>query len=61
MLSYCLKCRKNIQSKKLMVAKTNTGKLMLLTKCAVCNSVKLRFIENQKAGGLLSNLRNRAP
>ena len=36
--------------------KTDNEKLMLLPKCAVCDSKKLRFIKNQEAGGLLSNL-----
>ena len=29
---------------------------MLLSICAICNSKKLRFIKNQEAKGLLSNL-----
>ena len=29
---------------------------MVLSKCAICNSKKLRFIKNQEAKGLLSNL-----
>ena len=29
---------------------------MLLWKCAVCNSQKLKFINEQKARGLFSNL-----
>ena len=29
MLSYCLKCRKNTESKKPKVAKTKTGRIML--------------------------------
>ena len=29
---------------------------MLLSKCALCNGKKSRFIKNQKAKGLLSNL-----
>ena len=29
---------------------------MLLSKCAVCDSKELRFIKEQEASGLLSNL-----
>ena len=29
---------------------------MVLSKCAICNSKKPRFIKNQEAKGLLSNL-----
>ena len=35
---------------------TNKGKLMRLSKCAVCDSRKLRFIKKQKASVLLNNL-----
>ena len=29
---------------------------MILSKCAICRGKKLRFIKNQEAKGLLSNL-----
>ena len=34
---------------------------MILSKCAVCDSQKLRLIENQDASGLLSNLGLKIP
>ena len=34
---------------------------MLLSKCAVCGSKKSRFIKNQEAKGLLTNLGLRTP
>ena len=34
---------------------------MILLKCAICGSKKSRFIKNQKAKGLLSNLGLRTP
>ena len=34
---------------------------MVLSKCAICGSKKSRFIKNQEAKGLLSNLGIRAP
>ena len=34
---------------------------MILSKCAICGSKKSKFIENQEAKGLLSNLGIRAP
>ena len=40
MLSYCLKYRKNTESKNLKVVKTNKEKTMLSSKCAVCDSTK---------------------
>ena len=56
MLSYCLKCKKNTESKNPEVVKTKNGKIMLLSRCAVCNSKKLKFIKEQEAKGLLANL-----
>ena len=34
---------------------------MILSKCAICGSKKSRFIKNQEAKGLLSNLGIRTP
>ena len=34
---------------------------MILSKCAICNSKKSRFIKKQEAKGLLSNLGIRTP
>ena len=34
---------------------------MELSKCAICGSKKLRFMKNQEAKGLLSNLGVRTP
>ena len=34
---------------------------MILSKCAICESKKSRFIKYQKAKGLLSNLDARTP
>ena len=56
MLSYCLKCRKNTESKNPKVVKTRNGRIMLSSKCAMCNNKKLKFIREQQAKGLLSNL-----
>ena len=61
MKSYCLKCRKNTENINPRVSKTSNGKTMVLSKCAICISKKSRFIKNQDAKGLLSNLRVRTP
>ena len=61
MKSYCLKCRKNTENINLKVSKTSNGRTMLLSNCAICNSKKSRFIKNQEAKGLLSNLGIRTP
>ena len=61
MLSYCLKCRKNTESKSVKVTRTKTGRIMLLSKCAVCDSKKSKFIKQQEASGLLGSLGIKTP
>ena len=49
MLSYCLKCRKNTKSKNPKIVRAKNGRIMLLSKWAVCNSKILKFIKEQEA------------
>ena len=56
MLSYCLKCRKNTENINQRVLKTSNGKAMILSKCAICGGEKSKFIKEQEAKALLSNL-----
>ena len=60
MKSHCLKCRKNTENINPRVSKASNGRTMVLSKCAICDSKKSRFIKNQEAKGLLSNLGVRA-
>ena len=61
MKSYCLKCRKDTENINPRVLGTSNGKAMILSKCAICGNKKSRFIKNQEAKGLLSNLGLRKP
>ena len=61
MESYCLKCKKYTKNINPQVSGTSNGKLMTLSKCAICNSKKSKFINKQEAKGSLSNLGIRAP
>ena len=61
MKSYCLKCKKDTENINSKVSKTSNGRIMVLSKCAICDSKKLKFIKNQEAIGLLSNLGTRTP
>ena len=56
MLSYCLKSRKDTESKNPKVARTKNGRKMLLSKYAVCDRKKSKFIKEEEASGLLSSL-----
>ena len=61
MISYCLKYRKDTENINPRVSNTSNGKTMILSKCAICGSKKSRFIKDQEAKGLLSNLGVRTP
>ena len=59
MLPY--KKNKNTESINPKVSKTSNGKTMMLSKYVVCGSKKSKFIKEQQAKGLLSNLHIRTP
>ena len=61
MLSYCLQCRKNTESKNPKVARIKNRRRMLSSKCAVCDSKKSKFIKEQESSGLLSSLGIKTP
>ena len=58
---YCLKCRKDTENINPRVSNTSNGRKTILSKCAICGSKKSRFIKDQEAKGLLSNLGVRTP
>ena len=61
MKSYCLKCKKHTENINPKVSRTSNGRTMVLSKCAICGSKKSRFIKNEQAKGLLSNLGVKTP
>ena len=61
MKSYCLKCKKDTENINPRISKTSNDRAMVLSKCAICGSKKSRFIKNQEAEGLLSNLGIKIP
>ena len=61
MESYCLKCRKYTKNINLQVSGTSNGKIIILSKCSICNSKKSKFINQQEAKGLLSKLGIKTP
>ena len=44
-----------------LISQTKNDRSMILSKCAVCNTKKSRFIKKQDPKGLLSNLGIRTP
>ena len=61
MESYCLKCRKYTKNINPQVFSTSNSKLMILSKCTICNSKKSRFIKKQEAKESLSKLGFKTP
>ena len=61
METYCLKCKNHTENINPQVSSTSNGKVMILSKCAICGSKKSRFIKNQEAKGLLSKLGIKTP
>ena len=61
MKSYCLKYRKDTENRDSKVLGSSNGRVMILSKCAICLSEKTRFIKNQEAKGLLSKLVIKTP
>ena len=61
MKSYCLKCKKNTDNIDPKMFRTKNNRLLMQSKCSVCKNKKSRFIKEQEAKGLLSNLGIKTP
>ena len=56
MLTYCVKCRKNTENLDSKIFKTKNNRLIIQSKCPLCRIKKSRFVKEQEAKALLSNL-----
>ena len=54
--TYCLVCRKYTKNNNPKVVRNRQNRLMIQSKCATYGSKKSRFIKEQQAMGILSNL-----
>ena len=61
MESYCLKFRKHTKNIDPQVSSTSNNRIMILSKCAICNSKKSKFIKQQEVKGILSKLGIKTP
>ena len=61
MLTYCVQCRKDTEKIDPKMVRTKYNKLIMQSKCPVCRIKKSRFVKEQKAKGLLSNLGMKTP
>ena len=61
MLTYCVKCRKDTENIDPKMVRTKNSRLIMQSKCPVCGIKKSRFVNEQEAKGLLSNLGIKTP
>ena len=61
MPTHCLKCKKYIKNIDAKMTKTKNGRIALSSKCVACGIKKSKFIKEQEAEGLLSNLGIKTP
>ena len=59
--TYCLSCRKYTKSANPKIVKSRNNRSMIKSNCAIGNSKKSRFITEQQAKGLFSNLGIKTP
>ena len=61
MKTYCVKCRKNTENINPKMFRTKNNRLIMEAKCPVCGIKKSRFVKEQEAKDLLSNLGIKTP
>ena len=61
MNTYCLKCKINTSNINPKMVKTKNNRLLMQSKCSVCGTKKSRFVKEQDAKGLLSQLGIKTP
>ena len=61
MNTYCVKCRNDTENIDPKTVRTKNNRLVMQSQCSVCGIKKSRFIKEQEAKGLLSNLGIKIP
>ena len=61
MKACCVKCRKDAENIDPIMVRTKNNRLIMQSKRFVCRNKKSRFVKEQEAKGLLSNLGIRPP
>ena len=59
--TYCLVCKKYTENTNPKIVRNRQNRLMIQSNCAICGSKRSRFIKEQKALGILSNLGIKTP
>ena len=61
MKTYCVKCRKDTNNINPKIFRTKDNRLLMQSTCSDFKNKKSRFVKEQDAKGLLSNLRIYSP
>ena len=61
MKNFCVKCRKDTENIDPKMVRAKNNRLIIQSKCSVCGIKKPRFMKEQEANRLLSNLGIKAP
>ena len=61
MKTFCLKCRKDTENIDPKMVREKSNRLIMPSKCSVCGIKKSRFVKEQEAKSLLSNLGIKTP
>ena len=59
--TYCLVCRKYTKNTNPKIVRNRQNRSMIQSNCAICGRKKSRFIKEQQAMGVLSNLGIKTP
>ena len=59
--TYCLKCKKSTSNIDPKMVKTKNNRLLMQSKCSICKTKKSRFVKEQDAKVLLSDLGIKTP
>ena len=54
--TYCVKCKKDTDNIDPKMFRTKNNRLLMQSKCSVCKNKKSRFVKEQDAKSLLSEL-----
>ena len=61
MKTYRVKCRRDTENIDPKIVGTKNNRLIMQSKCPACGIKKSRFVKEQEANGLLSNLGIKTP
>ena len=61
MKTYCLKCKTDTENINPKMFRTKNNRLIMQSKCSDCGNKKSKFVKEQDAKGLLSDLGIKSP